>query len=537
MLKIIEFPGFSDDSIFVQNIARYDYLEKTASERVLHPMIEARMAQIQRESDANKLYVLVNALGAGEYYGANSNGDYFEEKYLAASNPEWGPDTFTSGGVYRHHKNKEPEKSMGAVDLSVWNPRMRRVELILCLDRAKTTSLGHESVLTALDNDEHPSLSMGCRVKYDVCSICGNKAKTRANYCTHASSMMNQLMPDGRRVCVLNPFPRFFDISFVIIGADKISFAMSKLASAAPVVKLSADLAEEQGLVEPAAPTFSISKMSQMMKSVEMSAEKIVPGLESRGADLSDSALDSLSAYPIRQSLSALTAGGIVLRPNEYQGLLLRKSGRAKLANQLESTGSVFSASDNVDRSIALGTDVPESLAAIVAPLMNDRSCFQPFLPRRCLLPDTCGCKLSSESSSTNSALLETLSAGYNGYRVEILEKLGGILDLVTTVSPSIVNGIGNAQLEGAFSGNTKTSSMSSMAAPLVGMIPLAYLYRAYVEDKRGSGEKLSAIDTFIEKHPVFSASMAMGLARLGMALKESGAVDRVIDTGLRSIL
>ena len=34
------------------------------------------------EAKQGKYYLLVNALGAGEYYGSNRNGDYFPEKAL-----------------------------------------------------------------------------------------------------------------------------------------------------------------------------------------------------------------------------------------------------------------------------------------------------------------------------------------------------------------------------------------------------------------------------------------------------------------------
>src|SRR6185295_11826397 len=38
-------------------------------------------------------------------------------------------------------------------------------------------------------------------------------------------------LPDGRKVAVRNDTPRFFDISFVFIGADKTAKVLAKLAS------------------------------------------------------------------------------------------------------------------------------------------------------------------------------------------------------------------------------------------------------------------------------------------------------------------
>lgn len=539
MLKLVEFPGQVGDEIFVQSIGVGGGLEKTASNKAtLHPEIAERMSKIAEEKDPNKLYVLVNALGAGEYYGANANGDYFEEKYLDKKAADWGHATFTDprSGVYRHHRNKDVNKSMGKVDTAVWNPRMKRVELIVCILRDRARALGHESLITALDNDEHPSVSMGCKVKYDVCSICAHKSKTRSDYCTHARSMMNRILPDGRKVFVYNPFPRFFDISFVVIGADKISYAMAKVASVSP--ELSAELAKMAGLRDPDLDVSKSAelKTSQIEKHVVGVAEKIVPDIESRGKSLDRDTIKGLAKEPLPNALAATTAAGIVLRPEEYQDLVLHRAGKSKMADDLASRGIVFGPTHKVDRTLPIGNSVSEKTAALVASYMSERSCFLPFVPGRVLLEPTRKCKLSHDVQN-DEPILETISAGYNGYRIEVLEKLGGILNEVTTRSPSIMKEVAAANLEVRLADLEKDAMIGASAMPLLGVVPLAYLYRAYVKERKGAGEKISVVDSFIEKHPVFSASMAMGLARLGMALKESGHVDQGINTLLQKVL
>src|SRR5262249_17689284 len=71
-----------------------------------------------------------------------------------------------------------------------------------------------------------------CRVPFDVCSICKNKARTRAEYCAHLRYQMRQTLPDGRQVCAINTLPRFFDISPVAVGAEKASHILKKVAHA-----------------------------------------------------------------------------------------------------------------------------------------------------------------------------------------------------------------------------------------------------------------------------------------------------------------
>ena len=124
-------------------------------------------------------------MSAGEFYGSNRNGDYFPEGALK----EYHKTFEALGHVYRHHVNKDPKKSMGRVMFSHYNPEMHRVELILELDRKKS-----EDILTRLDKGDLPAVSMGCRVPWDECSICGNRAKTRKEYCDHLTKSMNKVI-------------------------------------------------------------------------------------------------------------------------------------------------------------------------------------------------------------------------------------------------------------------------------------------------------------------------------------------------------
>jgi hypothetical protein len=209
-----------------------EYLEKTAG---IHPEILAYKNQL--EPDPGKTYVHILALGAGEYYGPNLNNDFFNWNGLAHDHTTTphehihGYKTFLNAHAFAHHVNKDPEKAYGDVLLSVLNNKMKRVELIVAIDHQKCMRNGGGKVLERIQAGEYPSTSMGCRVPYDVCSICGNKAKTRPDYCEHMKNEAGKIYPDGRKVFVYNEFPKFFDISFVFIGADRTSFVLEKIAS------------------------------------------------------------------------------------------------------------------------------------------------------------------------------------------------------------------------------------------------------------------------------------------------------------------
>lgn len=217
-----------------------------------------------------KHVVLVLAMSGSEYYGPNKNGDGFAE------HPVYGPNSMCliaesevlpkhyqsferSGNVFAHHVNKDPNKNYGRILKAFYNYEMHRVELLLEIDEAKSAG---EFFLHKIEQGEYPGVSMGCRIKYDVCSICGNKAPTRKQYCNHVNNMdpnfgMNRLLSDGRRCFVWNPSPDLFDISFVWRPADQIGFVMKKVADTVYHVRSSrengewlAKLSEEKAAVD-----------------------------------------------------------------------------------------------------------------------------------------------------------------------------------------------------------------------------------------------------------------------------------------------
>ncbi len=227
------------------------------------------------ESVPGKTYILVLALGASEYYGPNRNGDGFKESELKKSH-----ETFkTNAHVYRSHVNKDPKKSFGKVVKSFYNDNMHRVELVLEIDDVKAPDVADK-----IKNRETVAVSMGCRIKFDVCSICGNKAPNRKEYCEHAKYQLNDIYPDGRIVFVDNPNPVFFDISVVWRPADRTGYMLKKVAYNATSEKgeASALLAEK---------TAGMTVLSSLLRKAA-DIEKTVSGVgfgkqESEGRELS----------------------------------------------------------------------------------------------------------------------------------------------------------------------------------------------------------------------------------------------------------
>jgi hypothetical protein len=238
-------------------------LDKTASGEHLPEVIEL-IESIRPQTD--RLYVVNSALGAGEYVGFNLRGDWFTERGLvhtprgwdkipvwdidrrrqAAAQVEpaknwgslaWGYPTFYNAHRFRHHVNKDPNRAYGYILGAFWDPRMHRVILVSELIRSECARLGALDLYERIARGEFPDTSMGAKVPYDRCAICNHYARTPRDYCEHVrrGAMppygMRSILPDGRMCGVYNDYPRFFDDSFVFIGAERSAKIMANVTS------------------------------------------------------------------------------------------------------------------------------------------------------------------------------------------------------------------------------------------------------------------------------------------------------------------
>jgi len=548
MLKLSHFRsqtdfGISAIPLFGKADAEF---EKCASSGLL-PDVVRYIENLRPRQDAQ--YVLVNALGAGEFYGSNINGDHFPEPSLIHIPPDWsgvppvdkvisknwpyGFPTFYNAYPYAHHRNKDPKRAFGEVELATWNENMRRVELVTRVDHDKCQQFGGTGVWDRLRLGQYPDVSMGTKVPFDTCSICLDWAKyrealatfdpkkhvhpgqaallyhkelvqrtgkgirglsvTRNDYCEHAKTMMNRIFPDGRKVWVYNDFPRFFDISFVFIGADKTAKVMLFIFHNGKTfsVKPSAVVAEEQGvrdseqetektasieeeLLKSAFGKIAKPKRAEIKKDVVPSqfAGKAVPLLTRSEPDLPEKVLDALAGVPLRNALSTASGVGMVLRPREFQRIVMIRMGLRPEADELDEKKIVFPRSEE-EEPVEMGRDFfLERLAKLLIPLLAFRSALGPAIERRVVLPREADEEKVAQATSISSDLLDKLGAAYNGYR-------RGVLDIVahsqTLLSPSLDRGM----LKMA------SASADQVFTPLT----VAYLKEAFLDEFGVSGQ------------------------------------------------
>ena len=496
--------------------------EKTASPQLM-PSVSKYIASLRPQQDAQ--YVLLNAMGAGEYWGSNINGDYFPEAALIHAPDSWtgnplvdrelakdwpyGYPTFYYAYPYSHHRNKDTSKAFGVVELAVWNPNMKRVELVARIDKDKCEQFGGVPIWDKLKAGQFPDVSMGCKVPFDTCSICldwdkyrraqatfnprqhkspgeavlawhrVHKARdgvgirglsiTRADYCDHAKKMMNRILRDGRKVFVYNDYPRFFDISFVFIGADKTAKVMMKIAEDAKKFWSlpSAEIAEKLGYDEStkllqegfaeqeekiasatlSAEDFALKvaffgkdakdKNSEITKDTIPSqfAGKAVPLLTHREKDLPRELLDMLGSVPLEQALSTSTGLGIVLRPREFQRIVLIKLRMKPQADEFDEKGIGPTKTDEEEK-VEMGADsFSPVLARLLLPFLSDRSALGPIIERRVVALAGRPEEYRGTSSSLSSDLLHKIGAAYNGYRHGVMGLVANTQELLASAA------------------------------------------------------------------------------------------------------
>lgn len=242
-----------------------------------------------------------------------------------------GPNHYLANEVVAHNCNKDPAKSIGNVLKAFYNWDMHRVELLLELDNDLASD-----IVEKINNGQFPAVSMGCKIRYDVCAICGNKAPTRAEYCDHAKYEMNRVYPDGRKSFVWNPSPQLFDISFVVRPADRIGFMMKKVAYDEPT-ELAAELGEKVADVQEKQST--LKKLSDIDKvirgetadyaprtrSLQSYCQSTLPTVMSNSPSLDAAALGELSQHPLPDALSTMGAMGIVPSTAEMMQLMVSR--------------------------------------------------------------------------------------------------------------------------------------------------------------------------------------------------------------------
>lgn len=443
-----------------------------------------------------------------------------------------GPHHFIANEFVAHNCNKDPAKSMGAVKIAAWNPKMHRVELIVKVSNKRGSGL-----IEKVASGEYPEWSMGCKVPYDTCSICKHAAKKVSEYCDHLKYAMNKILDDGRKVFAINDKPKFFDISEVVIGADKVAKTLRKVASSNRPFSSAVLGLHYYGEDEGQYPKVPKGVREKVAAQPGMPSELIAVGAEiyRKEPELAPSVIKKLAALPLAEALSTLSYTGVVLHPSEFQRLALTQAGREKKAEKLAAQGIVFPRISEDDEALVEVQDdgmihpdhVSERAFKIARAYLPHRSILEPFLEERVArLP-----KMANQPQPHNITWIKTGSAGllellgtlglsYFLYRrgfpheakafESILVKkpwlgpilLGGAAGMVELSNAAFGPSPRSAAREKLRQAHMKVGAAWKTIGSVLGPVGLAYLAAASAARKELTGYPLSAPERVIRHYP-----------------------------------
>ena len=510
MDKRIDIPTF-DNISGDRNIRLIDPgIMKTAS--LYADPINSFISALQPKKD--KIYVLLNAVSSGEYWGDNNNHDYFPDNVLRKYYK-----TYESlGNIYKNHKNNDPTTSLGRVVFSFYNPEMKRVELIIELNKQRAND-----IVGRIESGENLPVSMGMRTSHDICSICGHVARSLKEHCDHVKHQAGQVLPDGRKIYMINPEANFFDISFVLIGADPTAITIAKVAS--------------------------INKDSSQIKKSTIT-KKIVGHVENVSEDPRNLIHNSQPLIP-RDFINQLTSQ---YQPNEILSTMLGLRMMPKKADFVRILSLPDSYSDfPIPEKPIIPNDINlnnfnEKIAHILEPIVPQFALTKTAILTRILekygelgrqIPKSPsvfsragGFVFGKEQEEPLKSYVKNpipIMAGVGGlfYGYSKLmdlagENIGVFSKLVLQypwLLPLIVGVGGGASIVFQNRLLQKQASMGAGLASLLITVPVSYLYAGGQEYKVRKGEPVTGFQDFVRRHPLLTALIGSAGVRAGTGL------------------
>lgn len=362
-------------------------------------------------------FYLINALGAGETFGANSRGDFFPRNELIKTHKTFET---TPAKVFVQHQNKDPKISLGDVLFSNFNKDTDRVELVQRIDWDKVWKFAPQWIKSALQTNQSYNTSMGCHVQYEYCSKCNRKNKLMNDRCDHMKHHMNEFQ-DGIKIYAVNVGPRFFDNSVVRRGADRIARSQGKIASESnePIsfyFNAKDTITEDKEL-------FGSKKIETFIN--ESNVEKIAETIYNFDQKELNYFCDN---FELNEILGTTKVAGAELLPWEYQYVVLNKLGDTKLAEDLWNSKTRFSIPEKYETSnlnLKFNGKVFEKFASYIP----GRSFYKHFYSYRTLA------KFASESPEKwkvgGGEVLDFIGKSYVDYLSHDVEKSAELISLI----------------------------------------------------------------------------------------------------------
>lgn len=222
---------------FLENAADFDTVQApkgvSESSKLAIAQFKKKAAKLKNTLALSHdfMYIRTRAIGSLENWGPNQNGDGFPMKELKASYR-----TFVGKGNFLDHKSDDLNAIRGLVVDAYLNEEDGCVECLIAVDKKSHPQLARD-IETGVIN----SVSMGTRVGWSECSVCGNIARTDREYCDHIAGYKGMKMSmytnnaehnfGAWPIHEVNHDLEFIELSWVGVPAFREANVLEKIAS------------------------------------------------------------------------------------------------------------------------------------------------------------------------------------------------------------------------------------------------------------------------------------------------------------------
>ena len=278
-------------------------------------------------------------------------------------------------------------------------------------------------------------------------------------------------------------------------------------------------------------------KRAEIVKDVKPSqfGGKAVPAEDHFHPDLPNELLDQMGHCPLHEALSTPSTMGMVLKPREFQRIVIIRMGQKPLADELDRHHQVLSPSEETSHLAPVGGEhFSHDLMRLLLPFLESRSVLEPVAKRRVMkITITKGGPSHGPLEEVDDPFLQKVSSAYNGY----LSRLGACLNS----TPERINedaGFWQAVYnQGLASEFEKEAGGGVDPKVIIGSVGAALLLSQLARQLKerammGKGEPTGLLNNTVADHPTLLAV----LAGLGAMHQQGSDIPAAILAGIKGM-
>jgi hypothetical protein len=271
--------------------------------------------------------------------------------------------------------------------------------------------------------------------------------------------------------------------------------------------------------------TASHLKWADIVKEIgpDKAVGRVSPLLSASEPELPKETLNALGEAGVEKGLTTPSMAGMVLKPSEFQRIMLTSMGKCDLADRLDEAGAQFKPScESAAPCGPLGPDMmDDELLSKLLPMLREKSYFGPAVRTRIIRITIAKPEPEAAPTEVDSPLLSKVSSAYTWYRREQM-KLAADAPRVVLSHPELhagIYGLGDSDLFKGAAAKGRVVVNPKTLGVLLGAVPLTLMYSAHLRGKQRKGEEMGLIKNLVADHP--------WLTTLGTA----AALKKVMDT------